>query len=407
MNTTKNKISIYLIFLLWIVLIASSLHAATVPAPKGWNEKVVNQARILTKGKTVVEIGPWLNINNMALDAWLQSMEKTVPAGATFVSSKGVIKETVPGAYSVTRKVKYGKKNGQSVLYACPGKPGVARLMKMEIKGLDLVNILVGASFGESVCKNEDKGDAVANADGLVSEEASTSKISDQEPSDSNEGESSNHRAQIIKTEVLDAVPVVKGLKEIRGEIVMGIQAGGMFGTKDRFIALFENGTYTSDLKNTFGYGVEVSKQKKANKWGHWKIKNNTLLLKGHADKTYDKTRGNWVARPASKDQKLSGCFGKLNSTSGADYTSGTTVGVARTWCFWENGRFTNSATAFGRSENATMRASNPKSSGRYVIDHYTARFVYDDGHEVIAAFCFANEKKNHIALNGKRFMGK
>jgi hypothetical protein len=343
----------------------------------------------------------------MKLDAWLQSMEKIVPDAATFVSSKGVIKESLPGAYSVTRKVKYGKKSGQSVLYACPGRPGVARLMKMEIKGLDLVNIIVGASFGESVCKNEDKGDPVANAEGYISQETVTSKISKQNSNQINKEETNAHIKQAVNTESLDAAPIPEGFKEIRGVIVMGIQAGGMFGTTEKFIALFDNGDYTSDLKNTFGYGVEVSRKKKSKKWGYWKNKSNTLLLKGHADETFDKTHGNWVARPAAADQRLNGCFGNITSTSGADYTSGTTVGVARTWCFWENGRFTNSATSFGRSENATMRVSNPKSSGRYKIDNYVARFVYDDGHEVIAAFCFANEKKNHIALNGKRFMGK
>jgi hypothetical protein len=121
----KSKRSNVLIGFLLVVFFSSTLHAATVPAPKGWNEEEVNQVRILTKGKTIVEIGPWLNINGMKLDAWLQSMEKIVPDAATFVSSKGVIKESLPGAYSVTRKVKYGKKSGQSVLYACPAGLGL------------------------------------------------------------------------------------------------------------------------------------------------------------------------------------------------------------------------------------------------------------------------------------------
>ncbi len=93
----KSKRSNVLIGFLLVVFFSSTLHAATVPAPKGWNEEEVNQVRILTKGKTIVEIGPWLNINGMKLDARLQSMEKIVPDAATFVSSKGVIKESLPG----------------------------------------------------------------------------------------------------------------------------------------------------------------------------------------------------------------------------------------------------------------------------------------------------------------------
>lgn len=52
------------------------------------------------------------------------------------------------------------------------------------------------------------------------------------------------------------------------------------------------------------------------------------------------------------------------------------------------------------------MRAPSPKARGRYQIAGYVAKFNYDDGHEVTAAFGYASTKGNHILLNGKRFMG-
>ena len=190
----------------------------------------------------------------------------------------------------------------------------------------------------------------------------------------------------------------------------MGIQPGGMFGTTEDFIALFDDGTYTTDLHGAFGGSVKMARNKKPASWGKWRRRGGKLQLQRHDMSEYKKPIGNWRTTPAKPDERLRGCFGRLTSTSGADYNSGTTVGVASSWCFWPNGRFTNSSTAFGNSSDevgVTMRATSPKARGRYRLDGYGARFVYDDGHEVTAAFCFANDDNTHIALNGRRFMGR
>jgi hypothetical protein len=212
-----------------------------------------------------------------------------------------------------------------------------------------------------------------------------------------------------LPTKTISPSQTPTGLKEPRGVIIMGIQANGMFGFTEKFIALYDDGAYTNDLTTAFDQGVAHSKQKNPKSWGSWRIHNEKLELKKDRDESFEKTRGDWIARAATKARMLSGCYGRLTTNNGADYTSGTTVGVARTWCFWPDGGFTNSSTAFGNTKTAGgihMKSTSPKTRGRYFLNGYTAHFIYGDGHEIQAAFCFANEKKSHIVLNGKRFMG-
>ena len=195
------------------------------------------------------------------------------------------------------------------------------------------------------------------------------------------------------------------GLVELRGIIVMGIQGDGTFGVGDDFIALFDDGSYTSDLANTFNDSIDVSKRKKPKKWGHWRTHKDTIELRDHNDSDFEETSGSWRIEPVGEDHRLSGCFGRLSSNSGGEYTGSTIVGVARTWCFWPDGRFTNASTAFGSSSDVSMGVSD-KSRGSYRIDGYVALITYDDGHTITAAFGYANDKGDHILLNGRRFMG-
>lgn len=368
----------------------SSAMGQTVRAPAGWDESTLGASRIFSNGVATVRIDPWLDLRGQSLESWLQSMENQAPGKSTLISSAGVKPETVPGAYSVIRKVDFGNSRGHSVLYACPGENGHARLMTLNVTDANFKDTLVGAMFGERVCKKEP---FVATT---TVEQAEVPPIAAQA------------EAGPGRTITATAIPATgpAGLKELRGVITLGIQPGGMFGTTEEYIAVFDDGSYTEDLVNTFGSSVAASKRKRPGDWGHWRVRGSEIQLREHGDTAFEDTRGNWLIEPSPANFRLSGCFGRLNSSSGADYTSGTTVGLAQTWCFWKDGRFTNSRTAFGSSSNASMRASSTKARGRYQIDGYVAQFVYDDGQEVTAAFGYASTKGNHLMLNGKRFMG-
>lgn len=374
------------LFLLSLFATGGAL-ADTVPAPRGWQESIDDGIRVVTNGVATVRIQPWQSLNGKKLDLWLKELELIPPAGTRLISSAGVKPETVDGAYSVIRKIEFANSAGHSVLYACPANDGFARLMTLDVIDANFKDTFVGAMFGEQVCKRESKPDRTQRS------------VAEHKPAPSTRN-SDEELVSIAK----GRLPA--GLKEVRGVIVMGIQPGGMFGTTEDFIALFSDGTYTDDLVNTFGESAASSRKRKPKAWGQWRMRGGELELKDHNDKGFDGTRGSWVIKASPADYRLAGCFGRLNSSSGADYTSGTTVGLAATWCFWKNGRFSNSSTAFGRSSNASMGVSTAKGRGRYRIDGNVIHFLYDDGHSVTAAFGYASEEGNHLLLNGKRFMG-
>lgn len=385
------------------MLIASKGAAAQVPAPAGWSQESTGSYRILTKRTSRIIIGPWESLKGQTIKQWLEARKSTVPDNIDFVSAGKIKKETGGSSeyYYVTQNIKVNGKSGSGSLLACPGKAGTVRLQQMHVATTSFLDAISGAKWLDRVCTDEPKGSAVTNA-------ASSQPLADTGPKNSVEPAKSNNPANSVV--VMDSLPPVEkldGLKEVRGVIVYGIQAGGMFGTTEDFIALFEDGTYSSDLPRTFGVSKAASKKKRPNYWGSWRMRNGELELKNSTDKGFDTTSGDWLAVGGTNNQKLSGCYGNITSTSGADYTSGTTVGLARSWCFYPNGRFTNKASAYGSSSSpaVTMGVSN-KARGRYRIDGNMARFVYDDGHDVVAAFGFINKDRTHVMLNGKRFMG-
>jgi len=210
------------------------------------------------------------------------------------------------------------------------------------------------------------------------------------------DGESSDEKASSSDPE---------GLKEIRGTLAYGVQPGGTYGLTDKVIALYKDGSFTSDLAGAFGRGTEKSKATNPKKWGEWRMnKDNKLELKDSGDEKFDTTHGDWITEPGGADHKMDGCFGRISSASSEPYGGNTTVGRATSWCFKKDGRFAHSATGFGSAPNVATSSSG-SARGRYRIDHYTARFVYEDGTEVVTAFCYLDDDNEHIAINGKRLI--
>ncbi|MDF4202090.1 hypothetical protein PXD56_03950 [Maribacter sp. SA7] len=207
--------------------------------------------------------------------------------------------------------------------------------------------------------------------------------------------------------EALSPGDAPKGFLELRGVLKRGF-SNGMLSTTSGVIALFKDGTYTSDIGRTFSKGIAASKSEKPNRWGQWRMRNNDLEIKAHGKTEYKDAR-DWLTEPATKNLKLNNCYGNITSRSTEGYGGGSTVGNASSWCFKNNGRFAHSKTGFANANGGVRgsTSSSNKTGGRYYLSNYVARFVYDDGTEVTTSFCFLNEKKTHIAINGKRLTGK
>ncbi|MFK8029561.1 MAG: hypothetical protein AB8G18_04935 [Gammaproteobacteria bacterium] len=119
--------------------------------------------RVVSNKVSTVKIGPWELLRGESVKDWLTSLEELAPDRGELVSSKGVISESVPGAYSVTRKARFKGKNGLSVLYACPGPASgrnaddveLVKLLTLDVTNGSFLQVLKGALFGEKVCKDE------------------------------------------------------------------------------------------------------------------------------------------------------------------------------------------------------------------------------------------------------------
>ncbi|MES9992147.1 MAG: hypothetical protein ABW098_09350 [Candidatus Thiodiazotropha sp.] len=196
-----------------------------------------------------------------------------------------------------------------------------------------------------------------------------------------------------------------KGLKELRGTMEYGIQPAGTYGLTGKVVALFDDDSFTRKLGVVFSKGTERAKKENPEIWGKWRLKGKKLELKDAKDSKFGKTYGNWVAEPGKKDMKLKGCYGNITSSSGG-MINGITKGQSSSWCFNPDGRFAYGAAGYGTQifDVDTSKRGMSK-AGYYRIDKYAAHFIFDDGTDITTAFCFLDDEKEHIAINGKRLM--
>lgn len=126
---------------------------AEVAPPRGWSDVTSGKVRVVSNGNATVTIGPWVSLGGRSVQDWLLGMERRDPSGGRVLVSNGVRSESVPGAASVTRRAAFDGQEGLSVLYACPGQQGEAKLLTLDVRNGAFFETLRGARFGEQVCK--------------------------------------------------------------------------------------------------------------------------------------------------------------------------------------------------------------------------------------------------------------
>lgn len=388
----------------FILLVFVVTVTAAQAAPDGWRMAhsggEQSWSKTFSQGKMRVYASAWKNPGTRSVKGWLREHKMDTRKGDRVTSKKVAINKSRQGeSYYVVRSLNSrGQEKRISVLTACGANSRVR---------------LVEAVAPQSLFSRQARKAVVELA--LVIQEACR-----QMPVTINKAHSHSSGTDVIPTRnespgkragassLLKPAKPPKGLKELRGVVTYGIQPGGMFGPTSDVVALFGDGTYSSDLQRLFARGIAASKAAKPGRWGRWRKRGGTLEFKEEGEGKYETTYGDWIARHGGKNLKLSGCFGSINSASSSPYGGGTTVGNASSWCFRSDGRFSHSSTGFASASGGVRgaSASSRKTGGRYRIDGYTARFVYDDDKEIVTAFCFLNDKKSHIAINGKRYMG-
>lgn len=388
------------------ILICISLLTYNAHALQGWNIKQQGSTLIYTPsnlatGKTFKLIIPApVRIDRKVLKHWVNTTAKKRQNSLGRPLKPWVIKSEKNNTWSITNTFVNSKNRKVAVAYQGGLlKDGRAYLVQM-ISSQDIGVLLKYGAQVSFVLNNAKRH--FSNI---------SSNKNPQKPKTTTPKQKKDVRRTNTQINNHSATPgrAPSGLKDLRGVLVYGIQAGGMFGLTTDVIATFTDGTYSSDLTRLFAKGKAVSKARKPKRWGKWRLRGGKLELKGYRDKTFETTHGDWIARPGRANLKLNGCYGNITSASSTPYGGGTTVGNASSWCFKPNGRFSHSSTGFATS-SGTVRggtSSSRKNGGRYHINGYTAHFIYDDGKQLTSAFSYLNDKKSHIAINGKRYMGK
>lgn len=147
-------------FILLAMLTSLPASADQTRAPSGWTDTDTEKGRVLTKGTAEIVVGDWEPLDGNSVASLLESLERQVPQGSEFVSTKGVKPEGEDGAFTVTRRTRLNGKPGYAVLYGCPGNSGFVRIMSLSAEASKFGAILSGGRFIGDVCKTEPKSGA-------------------------------------------------------------------------------------------------------------------------------------------------------------------------------------------------------------------------------------------------------
>ncbi|WP_423997903.1 hypothetical protein [Maribacter sp. IgM3_T14_3] len=391
------------------VFCISLIYCSVISAQSKWNTTIQEDIKIYTptdlkSGKTfdVYTYGP-TEAPNEDLKTWVleTAKEKQKELGEPL---KNWLVKPEKEDYGITNSYKDNKGVTMQVAYQGGKLKDGRNFFLRLITSNDLITVLKYGTRLDALLVDI-KADMVTKQ---TTETTSNKIANNQVPAKTTQTTSKEAAINEISEASLSPGNAPEGLLEIRGLLGTGMQSTGMVGTTSDVIALFKDGTFTSDIVYTFSEGVTASKRKNPKSWGQWRMRNNELELKEHDQAQFEEA-SDWLTEPASKDLKLNGCYGNITSSSYSGYGGGSTVGNASSWCFKPNGRFSHSKTGFANATGDVRgsTSSNKKSGGRYYLSGYAARFIYDDGTEVTTSFCFLNKKKTHIGINGKRLMGK
>jgi len=331
------------------ILLTTSAAANPLPAPRGWQETQLHGSRVLTKGSSRLEIGPWQSLEGQSLEVYLASIAGNVPDHVTFVSSAAVKPEGKNGAFTITRKIRLSGKAGLSILYGCPGQPGFARIMEMSVANTSLGEAVSGGLFADRVCNEESKGGGREELDALSSIDQTHT------------GKSSVTSATIKSNDDFDA-----NVGEIPGLLsVWHTGDSGALGVSWRTYMAFNDGKLTHDVVTFMEEGRSHSESVNPDRWRSYSVEGDELIIttpSGGTSKPFFSTR----TFPGGADQRYDGCW-----TADTNFIPSPSVFVnaifsSRTYCFSPNGKY-----IAGSEATYTIRGNTKKnaSEGTYQIE--------------------------------------
>lgn len=196
----------------------------------------------------------------------------------------------------------------------------------------------------------------------------------------------------------------IEGLVAMYGYFVNRLLPSGFFGLTATAVLAFDDGTYTEDFAGVLSNGMVASRASNPEDWGMWQGTADALELKEEGETSFEQTRNSFQIQPGSSDQTLDKCYNRI-SGAGSLFENGAGVVSTSTFCFFENGRFTNDTAVWNQGPLADVTSVDPQTHGQYSINGHIAEFIYGDGTTLRTAFGFTEGNANtatSIFLNSR-----
>jgi len=165
--------------------------------------------------------------------------------------------------------------------------------------------------------------------------------------------------------------------------------------------ALFDNGQIPTSTEQVFKYGLDIFRRDFYYRLeGSGAVK--TLVLNSQLDDWSGAGRFEATQlRAGGTDEKLNGCFSRNNRFLYDDFGQEILTGPFGIWCFQPDGRFTIHIGDDYDSLYETPFQQTPNNSGRYRVDGYGIRLLFDNGYQRKSGFGWIVDTPNLVYLMG------
>lgn len=172
---------------------------------------------------------------------------------------------------------------------------------------------------------------------------------------------------------------------------------GGTYFENETYLLLKDGTIHKNFSANPTTLDVTASRRASPKHWGRWQRQGQQLIVTwpGKDPVTWKK----WFeTRTANNEQRLQGKF------QSADGFGGGRVANFNTVAFTEDGRFSWASLKGGSTGGWLPAYSDRRRAGRYELDRYSIRLIYNDGTIEEYAFCWYPKDNEHFVIGSSHF---
>ncbi len=385
----KKQSNIIRLFLAATLLLSTAGTVWGMELPEGWTSVMRDDVLVVTRsypeGEMTIHLSPWQIPNSTDVRDWLEA-RTTAPSKFIPVinAEREVLPSNIDNAYYILRDLRPLRgRQRNSLLLAC-GMSGQVRLVD---------------AFGISSLFSGDNPAILADA-------AQIAKIACAAPPEPLQ--------RLTTRPDFKRPPAPPGLEGVwyLADFVVGING---YEVRQWSVVTFSDNTVTDDVQTIFSQGIAASKRQNPNSWGNWQLVDGDLEIKWNRSSYYSDYFLTIKERAGGSDERIDGCFsssfGYTLGGGGSAFGGGSTSISINTWCFAENGQFSNDNMVAinggtgpsSSGETVFSGSSSSDSVGWYRIDGHVIQLVYANGISLTTSFALGDEGKR-LLLNGRHY---